>query len=183
MAEIVRPALGQQVTIGTLYDARVDQFLQSSILPPNLPRGIVLRGILPPSDQLQNWMAEGSGHASRFRAMRVDDNLAASILSGSIDLEGSANFLKDSTVDENTLCGANWRGSSNVSPAGSSQYPCGHQCQMGTAEHSDNEAPHSRSESTSSPETVISERLNGAERYRQFHLLARLQQRSGKPVT
>ncbi|EXL96425.1 hypothetical protein NOF04DRAFT_9716 [Fusarium oxysporum II5] len=106
MAEIVRPALGQQVAIGTLYDARVDQFLQSSILPPNLPRGIVLRGILPPSDQLQNWMAEGSDHASRFRAMCVDDNLAASILSGSIDLEGSANFLKDSTVDENTLCGA-----------------------------------------------------------------------------
>src|SRR6478735_6014552 len=106
MAEIVRPALGQQVAIGTLYDARVDQFLQSSILPPNLPRGIVLRGILPPSDQLQNRMAEGSGHASRFRAMRVDDNLAASILSGSIDLEGSANFLKDSTVDENTLYGA-----------------------------------------------------------------------------
>ncbi|ENH70696.1 hypothetical protein FOC1_g10004994 [Fusarium oxysporum f. sp. cubense race 1] len=110
MAEIVRPALGQQVAIGTLYDARVDQFLQSSILPPNLPRGIVLRGILPPSGQLQNWMAEGSGHASRFRAMRVDDNLAASILSGSIDLEGSANFLKDSTVDENTLCGARDRG-------------------------------------------------------------------------
>jgi hypothetical protein len=38
--------------------------------------------------------------------MRVDDNLAASILSGSINLEGSANFLKDSTIDENTLCGA-----------------------------------------------------------------------------
>ncbi|KAH7159096.1 hypothetical protein DER46DRAFT_702261 [Fusarium sp. MPI-SDFR-AT-0072] len=106
MAEIVRPALGQQVAIGTLYDARVDQFLQSSILLPNLPRGIALRGILPPSDELQNWMAEGSDHASRFRAIRVNDNLAVSILSGSIDLEGSANFLKDSTVDGNTLFGA-----------------------------------------------------------------------------
>ncbi|KAF5625550.1 hypothetical protein F25303_11282 [Fusarium sp. NRRL 25303] len=106
MAEVIRPALGQKVAIGTLYDARVDQFLPSSILPPNLPRGIVLRGILPPANQLQNWMSEGSDHASRFRAMRVDDNLAASILSGSIDLEGSANFLKDSTAGENTLCGA-----------------------------------------------------------------------------
>ncbi|KAF5579740.1 hypothetical protein FPCIR_10934, partial [Fusarium pseudocircinatum] len=39
--------------------------------------------------------------------MRIDGNLAASILSGLIDLKGSANFLKDSTLDDDILYGVN----------------------------------------------------------------------------
>ncbi|KAF5715393.1 hypothetical protein FMUND_6875 [Fusarium mundagurra] len=107
MVEIVRPALGQQVAIGTLYDARVDQFLPSSILPPNPPQGTVLRSSCQPSRQCQSGIHQGSGHASRFSAMRIDGNLAASILSGLIDLKGSANFLKDSTLDGDILYGVN----------------------------------------------------------------------------
>ncbi|KAG5757330.1 hypothetical protein H9Q70_000181 [Fusarium xylarioides] len=107
MAEIVRPALGQQVAIGTLYDARVDQFLSSSILPPNPPQGTVLRSSCQPSHQRQSGIHQGSSHASRFNAMRIDGNLAASILSGLIDLKGSANFLKDSTLDGDILYGVN----------------------------------------------------------------------------
>ncbi|KAF5566305.1 hypothetical protein FNAPI_1222 [Fusarium napiforme] len=107
MAEIVRPALGQQVAIGTLYDARVDQFLPSSVLPPNPPQGTVLRSSCQPSRQLQSGIHQGSDHASRFNAMRIDGNLAASILSGLIDLKGSANFLKDSTSDGDILYGIN----------------------------------------------------------------------------
>ncbi|KAF5963788.1 hypothetical protein FCOIX_13697 [Fusarium coicis] len=107
MAEIARPALGQQVAIGTLYDARVDQFLASSILPPNPPQGTVLRSSCQPSRQRQSGIHQGSDHASRFNAMRIDGNLAASILSGLIDLKGSANFLKDGTVDGDILYGIN----------------------------------------------------------------------------
>ncbi|KAG5772719.1 hypothetical protein H9Q72_001219 [Fusarium xylarioides] len=107
MAEIVRPALGQQVAIGTLYDARVDEFLSSSILPPNPPQGTVLRSSCQPSHQRQSGIHQGSSHASRFNAMRIDGNLAASILSGLIDLKGSANFLKDSTLDGDILYGVN----------------------------------------------------------------------------
>ncbi|KAG5798413.1 hypothetical protein H9Q69_002561 [Fusarium xylarioides] len=107
MAEVVRPALGQQVAIGTLYDARVDQFLSSSILPPNPPQGTVLRSSCQPSHQRQSVIHQGSSHASRFNAMRIDGNLAASILSGLIDLKGSANFLKDSTLDGDILYGVN----------------------------------------------------------------------------
>ncbi|KAF5647966.1 hypothetical protein F52700_1180 [Fusarium sp. NRRL 52700] len=39
--------------------------------------------------------------------MRIDGNLAASILSGLIDLKGSANFLRDSTSDSDLLYGVN----------------------------------------------------------------------------
>ncbi|KAF5989698.1 hypothetical protein FBULB1_701 [Fusarium bulbicola] len=105
MAEIIRPALGQHVSIGTLYDARVDQFLPSSILPLIPPQGVVLRSL--PSRQHQSGIHQGSSHASRFNAMRIDGNLAASILSGLIDLKGSANFLKDSTLDGDILYGVN----------------------------------------------------------------------------
>ncbi|RKL39912.1 hypothetical protein BFJ72_g6641 [Fusarium proliferatum] len=107
MVEIIRPALGQKVAIGTLYDARVEQFLPSSILPPNPPQGTVLRSSCLPSRQRQSGIHQGSGHASRFSALRIDGNLAASILSGLIDLKGSANFLKDSTLDGDVLYGVN----------------------------------------------------------------------------
>ncbi|KAF4957928.1 hypothetical protein FGADI_2757 [Fusarium gaditjirri] len=107
MAEIVRPALGQQVAIGTLYDARVDRFLPSSILPPSPPQGTVSRRPCPISMRHRSGISQGSSHASRFQAMRIDSNLAASILSGLIDLKGSANFLKDSALDGDTFYGVN----------------------------------------------------------------------------
>ncbi|KAF9769215.1 hypothetical protein IL306_013376 [Fusarium sp. DS 682] len=105
MAETTRPALGQQVPIGTLYDARLDQFLPSTILPPNPPQGAILRTPCPLPQQLQDGAGVGSDHASRFREMGIGRNLAASILSGLIDLKGSANFLKDSIPDGDTFYG------------------------------------------------------------------------------
>ncbi|KAF4453669.1 hypothetical protein F53441_3678 [Fusarium austroafricanum] len=105
MNEHARPSFGQQVAVGTLYDARLDQFLPSSILPPNPPQGAIVR--FPPQlgQEHHNWHAAGSRHIDRFCAMGINHNLTASILSGLIDPKGSATFLKDGISSQDTFYG------------------------------------------------------------------------------
>jgi hypothetical protein len=106
MTEYIRPALGQEVPLGTLYDARLDQFLSGPILPPNSPRGYVLEIPCPHAIQNEISVSFGATHAARFSAMGVDDNLAANVLSRLIEPKGSATFLNDSTLDKEFLYGA-----------------------------------------------------------------------------
>ncbi|KAM0240174.1 hypothetical protein ACHAP5_008031 [Fusarium lateritium] len=106
MAEFTRPALGQEVHLGTLYDARLDQFLSGPILPPNSPRDSIIEIPCPHAIQHEISVSFGASHASRFGAMGVDDNLAASVLSGLVEPKGSATFLNDSTLDKDFLFGA-----------------------------------------------------------------------------
>ncbi|KAF5000426.1 hypothetical protein FGRMN_1757 [Fusarium graminum] len=92
MAEYKRASLGQEVALGTLYDARLDQFLSGFILPLNAPRGSVLK--IPCT------------HAARFEAMGIDHKLAVNLLSGLVEPKGAAAFLKDGRLDKLIFFGA-----------------------------------------------------------------------------
>ncbi|KAM0353064.1 hypothetical protein ACHAPU_001952 [Fusarium lateritium] len=106
MAECTRASLGQEVALGTLYDARLDQFLSGFILPPNAPRGSVLTIPCTHALQHENSTSVGSTHAARFEAMGIDHKLAASVLSGLVEPKGSATFLKDGHPDKLNFFGA-----------------------------------------------------------------------------
>ncbi|KAF4343656.1 hypothetical protein FBEOM_2396 [Fusarium beomiforme] len=71
MAETTRPALGQRVPVGALYDARADQFLPSSILPPNPPQGAILRTRYPFPQQPQGVTGVGSDQSRDDRSTHV----------------------------------------------------------------------------------------------------------------
>ncbi|KAJ4123225.1 hypothetical protein NW768_009755 [Fusarium equiseti] len=104
--EIVRPALGAEVPIGTIYDAKRDQFLPASGLPPTPPEGVILASPCPIERQHEITTSSGSNHAARFAAMGIDPNLAASVLSGLITPQGSGTFLMDGTSEKDILYGA-----------------------------------------------------------------------------
>ncbi|WZH47680.1 uncharacterized protein QYS62_008838 [Fusarium acuminatum] len=106
MAEYTRPALGQEVPLGTLYDARLDQFLSGPSLPRNPPRCSILETPCPNAIQNEISVSLGASRAARFQGMGVDDNLAASVLSGLVEPKGSATFLNDGTLDKEFLYGA-----------------------------------------------------------------------------
>ncbi|KAM0227936.1 hypothetical protein ACHAPO_011144 [Fusarium lateritium] len=105
MAEIHRPALGQEVAIGTLYDAKRDQFLPASILPLSVPEGIITRSQCQPSQQHDVVWSVGATHKDRFALMGIDANLAASVACDLNVPQGSGMFLKDGTSDKNILQG------------------------------------------------------------------------------
>ncbi|KAH7173325.1 uncharacterized protein B0J16DRAFT_311119 [Fusarium flagelliforme] len=104
--DIVRPALGAEVPIGTIYDATRDQFLPASGLPPTPPAGVILASPCPIERQNEITTSIGSSHAARFAAMGIDPNLAASVLSGLINPQGSGTFLTDGTSEKDILYGA-----------------------------------------------------------------------------
>ncbi|RBR12898.1 uncharacterized protein FIESC28_08389 [Fusarium coffeatum] len=104
--DIVRPALGAEVPIGTIYDAKRDQFLPASGLPPTPPEGAILVSPYPIERQHEITSSIGSSHAARFAAMGIDPNLAASVLSGLITPQGSGTFLMDGTSEKDILYGA-----------------------------------------------------------------------------
>ncbi|KAJ4014578.1 hypothetical protein NW752_007347 [Fusarium irregulare] len=104
--DITRPALGAEVPIGTIYDAKRDQFLPASGLPPIPPEGVILASPCPIERQHETKTSIGSSHAARFATMGIDPNLAASILSGLITPQGSGTFLTDGTSEKDILYGA-----------------------------------------------------------------------------
>ncbi|KPA40892.1 hypothetical protein FLAG1_06240 [Fusarium langsethiae] len=105
MAEIHRPALGQEVAIGTLYDAKRDQFLPSSVLPLPVPGGIVSKFPCPTQQQHEITWSVGATHKERFTLLGIDSNLAASIACDLIVPQGSGMFLKDGTSQTDILQG------------------------------------------------------------------------------
>ncbi|QPC71916.1 hypothetical protein HYE68_002668 [Fusarium pseudograminearum] len=105
MAEIHRPALGQDVAIGTLYDAKRDQFLPSSVLPLSIPEGIISRSPCQIQQQHEITSSVGATHRGRFTFMGIDSNLAASVACDLIVPQGSGIFFKDGTSQKNILHG------------------------------------------------------------------------------
>lgn len=104
--DIIRPALGAEVPIGTIYDAKRDKFLPASGLPPIPPEGVILASPCPIERQHETTTSIGSSHAARFAAMGIDPNLAASVLSGLVTPQGSGTFLTDGTSEKDILYGA-----------------------------------------------------------------------------
>ncbi|RGP69995.1 hypothetical protein FSPOR_4285 [Fusarium sporotrichioides] len=105
MAEIHRPALGQEVAIGTLYDAKRDQFLPLSVLPLPVPGGIVSKFPCPTQQQHEITWSVGATHKERFTLLGIDSNLAASVACDLIVPQGSGMFLKGGTSQTDILQG------------------------------------------------------------------------------
>lgn len=87
-----RPALGQVVQLGTLYDARRDSFVPLSLLkaPPS-PSSIIVTDSY--SSDVKISFADT--YAEKFKQMDVDPELGASLLSGLAEVDGSGGYLID----------------------------------------------------------------------------------------
>ncbi|KAF5025539.1 hypothetical protein F66182_2347 [Fusarium sp. NRRL 66182] len=103
-SEFRRLAFGQNVPLGTLYDARLDQFLPASFLHPLPPGESPIA--TEPRAKFSTTTCFGAKHATRFDALGLDHNVAASVMSGLVEPKGSTTFLGDGAADENSLCGA-----------------------------------------------------------------------------
>lgn len=88
---VVRPALGQQVELGTLYDAANDKFLSQSIL--NEP---MLEAVVHTADIHNTETKFGTNDSlkERFSIMGISPDLQSSIIAGLISTGGSSKYLK-----------------------------------------------------------------------------------------
>jgi len=87
---IVRPALGQIARLGTLYDARADNFLPVCILNAKVPDSVVTR-----TEKITTefeFSVDGS-MKERFNKMGLNTDLQASYLGGFVNAEGSGRYL------------------------------------------------------------------------------------------
>jgi hypothetical protein len=90
--EIQRPALGQSAELGSLYDSRSDSFLPLSLLSCAAPIAAIV------SNDKVEWeikLSFGDSYEEKFYNLNVTPELAASFLSGIVDVDGSAKYLLD----------------------------------------------------------------------------------------
>ncbi|KAI0100019.1 hypothetical protein F4776DRAFT_524361 [Hypoxylon sp. NC0597] len=85
-----RPSLGQWVGIGTLYDARSDTFLSTSLLNDNFPEDAITK-IASSNTSLE--VSSGDSYEKRFKLMGVPLELGTSVLAGLTQPEGCSTFL------------------------------------------------------------------------------------------
>jgi hypothetical protein len=97
-----RPALGQTVPIGTLYNARDDSFLPDNLLGDQLPSDAIQSAALLQSNSL---IGHDDSYKAKFDVFGITPALAASILAGMLDYKGSACSL-DEPRTQNTVWGA-----------------------------------------------------------------------------
>ncbi|KAK5988277.1 hypothetical protein PT974_12419 [Cladobotryum mycophilum] len=92
MNELIRPSLRQIASVGTLYDAKSDQFLQASILRQDLPAG--------------NLPLSGHSFDRIFKTLRIREDTALNILSGLVQPQGATIYLQDFEATAGALRGA-----------------------------------------------------------------------------
>ena len=88
--QIVRPALGQVVSIGSYYDARLDTFLNQSLLNGNPAPGVVSQHDKSNFDVRVSY---GESFAEDFKAADIGFDLATSLLSGLLPPTGHTRHL------------------------------------------------------------------------------------------
>jgi len=87
---LLRPALGQIARLGTLYDARTDNFLPVCILNRKAPDSAITRTEKTTTEF--DFSADGS-LKERFNKMGLNTDLQASYLGGFVNAEGSGRYL------------------------------------------------------------------------------------------
>ncbi|KAL7912004.1 hypothetical protein GGI35DRAFT_303913 [Trichoderma velutinum] len=92
MDDHVVPALRRVAEIGTLYDAKTDRFLNASILSRGLSDIYVSTEQTPQTDTT---ISRCASYGDVFKDLHIDDATAVNILSGIIELQGAAVFLRD----------------------------------------------------------------------------------------
>ena len=99
MAQMQRPVLGQWAELGSLYDARTDTFVSRSLLKSALP-AMAVTVTENPTSEIQ--LSFNDSYKERLSKMKIGAELGASFLSGLINVDGAANYLKD-TRNSNSL--------------------------------------------------------------------------------
>ncbi|KAK4195515.1 Stonustoxin subunit alpha [Triangularia verruculosa] len=92
MSQIKRPALGQIAHLGDFYDASTDSFSSLSLLKDPPPPAAVRRTDNPDTEVVI--MSEDT-YEEKFRRLRVEAELSASILSGLMSVGGVGRFLME----------------------------------------------------------------------------------------
>ncbi|TFA98453.1 hypothetical protein CCMA1212_009627 [Trichoderma ghanense] len=88
----VIPALRRAAEIGTFYDAKTDRFLRASAFPQGLPDSHVST---EPTSHTGITVSRCASYGDVFKDLHIDDTTAVNILSGTLDLQGAAVFLRD----------------------------------------------------------------------------------------
>ncbi|KAK0761114.1 hypothetical protein N5P37_006060 [Trichoderma harzianum] len=92
MEDQVVPALRRVAEIGTLYDAKTDRFLNASVLSRGPSDNYVSTKQTPQTDIT---ISRCASYGDVFKDLHIDDATAVNILSGIIELQGAAVFLRD----------------------------------------------------------------------------------------
>lgn len=87
-----RPALGQVVALGSLYDARSDVFLPCSLFDETLPSDAVRT---TQNQSVDTKIISGDTFAEKFDACSINSDLGVSILAGLAKVDGSGRYLSD----------------------------------------------------------------------------------------
>jgi GTPase SAR1 family protein len=95
-----RPALGQIVNIGTLYDARNERFLPSSLLSEPLPPDAIDVMHTPKTDISVSYV---DTYEEKFDKLGLSPELSAAILAGLVAPGGSGHYLSDERDSSNIL--------------------------------------------------------------------------------
>jgi GTP-binding protein EngB required for normal cell division len=103
MSNSDRPALGQKVALGALYDAKLDIFHPGSILTGVPPTGAVTERS---AEKTNTSVTIGGTYRERHNALDIQGDTAASILAGLIKPQGSGVYLRNASSDRLILCGA-----------------------------------------------------------------------------
>src|SRR4051794_6511132 len=95
-----RPALGQVVQIGALYDARRDSFIPLSLLKTTPP----LSSVIVTGDNTSDVEVSFTDtYEEKFNKMNLDPELGASFLSGLVHVDRSGGYLNDLRDTNNTI--------------------------------------------------------------------------------
>ncbi|KAI5787306.1 hypothetical protein EDC01DRAFT_661363 [Geopyxis carbonaria] len=95
-----RPALGQQVPLGTLYDSRSDSFLPLSLLAGAPPAAVVITTNVQTNDFK---LSTSDTYKQKFADMGLDASISASVLAGLINVEGSGCYLNAERHSNNAM--------------------------------------------------------------------------------
>jgi GTPase SAR1 family protein len=87
-----RPALGQKVAVGTLYDARKDHFLADNMLAPGFPNEAFH---FLEQNEMEIKSSVGDSYRSRFEVLGLPMPLAGSILTGPVTSAGASRYLEE----------------------------------------------------------------------------------------
>lgn len=101
-----RPALGEQVPLGTLYDARTDTFLPQSLLKREYRLSSEDVSITRLANPPEISSVVDNSYQTKFNLMKVDSHLAASILGGFVRLRGVGAYLNDTRQADSMLYAA-----------------------------------------------------------------------------
>ena len=95
---IQRPALGQRVTIGTLYSITSETFSDRSLLQSELPADATTKTEIQRSKVL---VSSADGYEENFSTLGIDTELGASTLAGLVELSGCGLYLLEDRPGSN----------------------------------------------------------------------------------